>query len=215
MALSGRRADLRRELGRARPHRFTQRFEPFSEPAPQSLGEFIAAGGLAIEIGPPFDKGTIAVDDGRDPQCRLKPRHRQRGRLAKFVSLRPLDIGLGQQPLPNLPPLIEHISDGADRVTGFSVLDPAFAGAGDPDRLVIEIANDFPNILSRLLEHRAVIGPRHRSPPEKSDDAGLSGRGRSIHPISDGLLGWPSCPALSAKNRLKFPAQPPFGDENS
>jgi len=70
---------------------------------------------------------------------------RQRCRAAEFVSLRPLDVGLRQQSLPNVPVLIQHTPDRPDRIAGLAVLDLAFAGA-DPDRIIVEIANDFPHL---------------------------------------------------------------------
>src|SRR5271168_3696553 len=77
--LKGQYSVLRRELGRPTPHRFTQRFEPFSKPNSQRFGELVDAERLTIEIRPPFDKSAIAIDDRRDPQSRLKARHRQCG----------------------------------------------------------------------------------------------------------------------------------------
>jgi hypothetical protein len=55
--------------------------------------------------------------------------------------------------LPDAPLLIEHAPDGAHRIPGLAVLDPALAGAADPYRIVVEIADDFPDLRGRLFEH--------------------------------------------------------------
>jgi len=84
----------------------------------------------------------------RDGQCR---------RDAEFVGLRPLGVGLRLQPLPNAPVLVKHAPDSPDGIAGFAVLDRALAGATLPDRIGVEIANDFPDLRGRLFEHGAVI----------------------------------------------------------
>ena len=119
-------------FGRRAGERRPQRFEPFSKPAPQGSGQLAATIGVAIERRPPLDECPIATHDRRNPQSGPKINDRQRWRTAEFVGLRVLDVGLRQQPLPDLPPLIEHAPDGADGVTGFAVLDPALAGGAAP-----------------------------------------------------------------------------------
>ena len=60
--------------------------------------------------------------------------------------------------------MVKHASDGTDRVAGFSTLDPALACTPDPNWIVIEIANDFPNVVSRAFKYGAVIGLGHDPP---------------------------------------------------
>jgi hypothetical protein len=43
------------------------------------------------------------------------------------------------------------------------MLDPAFACAGDPDRVVVEITNDFPNLRRCWRKNRAATGLGHRA----------------------------------------------------
>src|SRR5258706_3348458 len=176
-----------REPQRKTVERIAQRFEPFAEPAAKRPGQFIAKGGLAIEGRPPFDECPVAIHDGRDAQGGLKVGDRQRCLAAEFVSLRPLDVGLPQQPLPNPPVLIKHSSDSPDRIAGFAVLDLALAGAGDPDRIVVQIANDFPYLRGRLLEYGAVIGPGHGLNPFVGPRCHptMGYRVAAAHPISD------------------------------
>jgi hypothetical protein len=79
----------------------------------------------------------------------------------RIVCLGAIDVGQRQQPLPDAALLIEHVPDRADSIAGFAVLDPAFAGAADPDRIIVEIADDFPDIRRRLLKDGAVKGSCH------------------------------------------------------
>src|SRR5579864_6125100 len=149
MPLPDARIGRSREPGAAylrfpgRLDRVTQGLEPVSEPNTKRFGELAEAKRLAIESRPPLDEGAVAVDNRSDPQRRPKACHRQRGRVAKFVGLRPLDVGLREQPLTNPMSLIEHVPDRADGVSGLPVLDPALARAADPHRIVVEISNDF------------------------------------------------------------------------
>jgi len=71
--------------------------------------------------------------------------------------------------------LVEHIPDGAHGIAGFAVLDRALAGAADPDRVIVEIAHDFPDFLGRLLEYGAVIGFCHRAVPSVSFEVAIMG----------------------------------------
>src|SRR6266851_599715 len=192
-----------REPRRPAAQRTAERFEPFAEPALKGPGQFFATGRVAIKGRPPFDEGPVAIDDGRDAQGGLKAGDRQRCRAAEFVSLRPLDVGLRQQPLPNVPVLIQHTPDRPDRIARLAVLDLAFAGAADPDRIAVEIANDFPHLGGGLFEHGAVIGFGHLSIP-------------SLDPVETGPWARKPVPANTSEasdhtwNRLKFPGKPPL-----
>jgi len=86
----------------------------------------------------------------------LETLDRQRGCAAEFVGLRAIGVGQRQQPLPDAALLIEHFPDRADCVAGFAVLDPAFAGAADPNRIIVEISDDFPDVRRRLRKDGAV-----------------------------------------------------------
>jgi len=56
------------------------------------------------------------------------------------------------------------MTEEAERLSArLAVLDPAFAGTANPDRVVVEIANDFPDVRGRLLENGAAIGLGHRA----------------------------------------------------
>jgi hypothetical protein len=115
----------------------------------------------AVEGRPPFDKAAVAIDDRRYSQRRTIVLHRHRRGAAKFVNLRAVGIGQGNESLPDAFIPIEHIAHRADRIAGFTFLDPAFAGAVDPDRIVVEISNRIPDIAGGLREHSAVIGLGH------------------------------------------------------
>lgn len=52
-----------------------------------------------------------------------------------------------------------------DRIAGLALLDLAHPLAVGPDRVIVEIADDFPDLAGRLLEHGAVIGLCHGRPP--------------------------------------------------
>src|SRR5271165_445448 len=54
-------------------------------------------------------------------------------------------------------------SDRTHGLARLTFLDPAFPRASDPDRVVVEIANDFTDLGRRLLKDRAVIGLGHRA----------------------------------------------------
>src|SRR5882724_2141208 len=54
-----------------------ERFEPLGEPAAQRSRQFVTLAGFAVETRPPFDKGTIAIDDRRDAQGGLEALDRQ------------------------------------------------------------------------------------------------------------------------------------------
>ena len=58
---------FRLEFGRPAGLRFSQRFEPFGEPAPQRPGQFITSSGVAIEGRPPFHERPVALYHRRDP----------------------------------------------------------------------------------------------------------------------------------------------------
>ena len=74
--------------------------------------------------------------------------------------------------LADAPLLVEHIPDGAHGIAGFAVLDRALAGATDPDRIIVEIADDFPDRRGGMFEHGAVIGLGHLSDTLIGCDAG-------------------------------------------
>ena len=138
------------------------RFEPDREPATKRPGDFLTSARIAVEIRPPFDKRAITIDHLCHTHGDLEPFDRERWRPAELIGLRAIDVGRRQQLLPDLPVPIEHIPDGANGVAGPAIFDPAFAGAVDPDGVVVEITNDFPGIRRRSLDRGAVIGPGHR-----------------------------------------------------
>ena len=82
----------------------------------------------------------------RDGQCH---------RATEFVGLQPLGVGLRLQPLPNAPVLVKHAPDSPRRHR--RICRPALAGATHPDRIGVEIANDFPDLWGRLFEYGVVI----------------------------------------------------------
>jgi hypothetical protein len=100
-----------------------------------------------------------------------------------------------------------HAPDRADGIAGFALLDGAFADATDPDRVIVEITNDFLDRRGRLLEDGAVIGRCHGETPSPLDAMGSSMAigGPGAHPIPDN-------PA--AAKRLKFRAKPPLKEPN-
>jgi hypothetical protein len=138
-----------------------QRDEPAGEGVTEKHCPLVMTLRGAIECRPPFDKAAAAVDDRRNPQRRTIVLHRHRRGAAKFVNLRAVGIGQSNESLPDALAPVEHVAYRADRVAGFAVLDPAFAGAVDPDRVVVEIPNRIPDIVGGLREHSAVIGLGH------------------------------------------------------
>src|SRR6184192_2826828 len=56
------------------------------------------------------------------------------------------------------------IADCPDRIAGLSVLDTTLS-VGKPDGIVVEVANDRPNVLCWLFEDGAVIGLCHNAAP--------------------------------------------------
>src|SRR5437868_7411446 len=192
-------------LGTLAAHCRAQRFEPFRKPAAQRPGQLLVPACLAVKCRPPFDKGAVAIDNGRDAQRRLETAHRQRGRAAEFVGLRALDVGQRQKPLADAALLIEHVPNRANRVAGFAVLDPAFAGTANPDSIIVEIADDFPDVRSRFFEYSAVIGLCH-----------FKNSYLTPMPTDNGLPDGAYPPDLrsgahsAARNQLKIAAKPPF-----
>jgi hypothetical protein len=83
-------------------------------------------------------------------------------RLAReFIGLRTLFIGKRQQPLPPAHATVEDIAHGPHRIARLAGFDRAFAGAVDPDGIVVEVADDGPDLVGRLFEDRAVITACH------------------------------------------------------
>src|SRR5262249_54953967 len=81
-------------------------------------------------------------------------------------------------PLPDPPLPVEHVAHRADAVAGFALLDLAHPLAMDPDRVIVEITDDFPDLAGRLLEHGAVIGLGHgRSPGCRDGSPSSASRG--------------------------------------
>src|SRR5262249_49398592 len=70
-----------------------------------------------------------------------------------------------EQSLPYLLAVIENVTDCGDRIARFACFDPALAGAIDPNRIVVKVANDVPDLVGRLLEDRTIIAFRHGCPP--------------------------------------------------
>src|SRR6266702_7680343 len=206
---------FRREPGPSARQDVAERFEPFAERSPKRPGQLVAAGRLAIEGRPPFDEGPVSIHDRGNAQGGLETGNRQRRRVAEFVGLRPLDVELRQQPLPDVPALVQHAPDSADGIAGFAVLDLTGPGTADPNRIVVEITNDFPNFSGGLFEHGAVIGLGHRSIPwfsvpiaRRSWAAGRLPPTRS--PMFPPPRGHPDQSRGHRSNRLKFPGKPPI-----
>jgi hypothetical protein len=102
-----------------------------------------------------------------------------------------------------------HASDSPDGIAGFSVLDLTKTLALNPDRIIVEVADDLPDLGGRLFEHGAVIGAGHRSFLLVADTGMVGRRATKTHPISDGTAG-----LRGGRNRLKFAAKPPFSGMN-
>ena len=134
------------------------RFEPDREPATKRPGDFLTSARIAVEIRPPFDKRAITIDHLCHTHGDPEPFDRERWRPAELIGLRAIDVGRRQQLLGSAG------ADRAipDRANGVAGPAPAFAGAADPDGVVVEITNDFPGIRRRSLDRGAVIGPGHR-----------------------------------------------------
>jgi hypothetical protein len=86
-----------------------------------------------------------------------------------------------------MPALVQDVPHGTDRVARFAILDPALAGTVHPDRVVIEITNDFPDFRGWLAEDGAVIGACHGrdSLLESRLPGSMNRRPWRCHPISD------------------------------
>ena len=63
-----------------------------------------------------------------------------------------------REQLADVPAIVMHAAHRADGIAGLAVLDLAFAGALDPDRVIVEIADDFPDLRGRRAKDGAVIG---------------------------------------------------------
>ncbi len=89
----------------------------------------------------------------------------------------------------------------------------AIADAFHPNRIVVEIANDFPDLWGRLFEHGAVIclsmpGPFPDPCVGAERHATMGFRTRAGHPISDRMT--PLAFSRAHWKRLKFPNKPPL-----
>ena len=93
--------------------------------------------------------------------------------------MRTFGVGQRQETLPDPPLLIKHVPNGSDRIAGLAVLDRALAGASDPDLIIVEIANNLPDVRGGLFEYGAVIGARrlYRSLQGLSPHRGPKGGG--------------------------------------
>ena len=85
----------------------------------------------------------------------------QRRLADESIGLRALGVGQRQQFLPPAHTIVEHIAHRPHKIARLAGFDLAFAGAVDPDRVVVEIADDVPDLVRRLLEDRAVIASCH------------------------------------------------------
>ena len=85
--------------------------------------------------------------------------------VRKFVGLRPLDVGHGKQFLANSLALVQNIAHGTDCIARLACLDFTFSRAIDPDGIVVEVSDDVPDLVSRLLEDRTIIASCHADAP--------------------------------------------------
>src|SRR5205823_14475724 len=85
-------------------------------------------------------------------------------RVAERVCLDPVDVRMCKQTLANGAVCDAYIADCPDRIAGLSVLDTTLS-VGKPDGIVVEVANDRPNVLCWLFEDGAVIGLCHNAAP--------------------------------------------------
>src|SRR5262245_46117891 len=69
--------------------------------------------------------------------------------------------GHGQESLPNPSALVENVAFRSDRIARFARLDLALAGAIDPDRIVVEVANDVPDLIGGVFGDRTIIAFCH------------------------------------------------------
>jgi hypothetical protein len=70
-------------------------------------------------------------------------------------------VGMSGKPLPNPVAEIAKAPDRADLVAMLVVLDDAFAHPLDIGRIIVEVADQGPYGLERMIEHGAVIGLGH------------------------------------------------------
>ena len=174
---------------------------------PASVAQSSSRAALAVEIRPPFDKGALAVDDLEDTQGGLESRHRQRGLAAELIGLRALDVGQRKQPLADMAALVMHAPDRADRVARFALLDGAFAGAADPDRVIVEITDDFPDLRGRLRGKRCCNRLLPWRTPNGSICPSMGPAGPMRPPdLRQGRRSW---------KQLKFAPKPPLKGPNS
>src|SRR5512139_2798666 len=152
----------------ARPQVPPQRFQPSGKRVAEEDRSLVVAVKIAIECRPPFHEGAIAVDDRRDTQRCAEIPGLERRLADESVGLRPLHIRQRQQFLPPARAVVEDIAHGPHRIARLAGFDLARAGAVDPDRVVVEVADDFPYLVGRLFEDRAVIASRHVYAPRCS-----------------------------------------------
>jgi hypothetical protein len=70
---------------------------------------------------------------------------------------------MSQQSLADARVTTGEIPDSADGVTRFTFLDVALVDPFHPDRIAVEIADNAPNPIGGLINHRAVIDFVHNS----------------------------------------------------
>ena len=110
----------------------------------------LAALGLAIERCPPLHEGSITINDGQNSQGCPVILHRHRRRISKFVGLRTFHVGHRKQLLAYPLAFVQNAAYGADGFARLAGLDFTFSRAIDPDRIVVEVADDVPDLVSRL-----------------------------------------------------------------
>jgi hypothetical protein len=94
-------------------------------------------------------KVRLPVDHRRHAQGGAEIRVCSGGSLAKSIGLCALGVRQRQQFLPPAHIIVEDIAHGPHRIARLAGFDLAFAGAVDPDRIVVEIADDGPDLVRR------------------------------------------------------------------
>src|SRR5579864_7211333 len=67
----------------------------------------------------PFDERPVPIDDRRDPSGAQVIGYRPE-RLAGLIGVRPFEVRMSQQPLPNSRAVLNKAADSADGVTRFA-----------------------------------------------------------------------------------------------
>src|SRR5215510_14947101 len=118
----------------------------------------------AIERCPPLNGQRTIRNDRTNAYRRNIVLHRKRRIAAEPVGIGTLDVGVGEQNLPDDVSRVGDAAHGPDLISSLAVFNDGLALDARPS-VVIERSDHRPHFIGRMIEHDAVVGFCHCSKP--------------------------------------------------